>query len=194
MKETFAPADITVYHVKKKVKIEETSYLAYEFTTGKVLAIGKEASALQNNGERVKCVSPFHQGRVDDFNIARVFFKLLFKRCFQGSVLKPTLAFCVPKCTEKIQLTAYEQLLLDAGARRVEIFEGLTLEEFLEKYSEEELKKYTGVIVISKENVQEYAEELLEETYEVLKDWGISKERMVELLLAVEKRKREASE
>lgn len=182
MKGTFAAADITLYHVKKKVTIKEPSYVAYEVSTGKVLAIGKEAENMLCDGKRVKCVSPFHQGRVDDFNVARALFKLLFKKVFEGSIRKPRLAVCVPATCEKIFLTAYEQLMLDAGAREAVLFEGVTLEEFLEKTPEAELEKYTGIVSIAKDNLQEYARELLGEMCDIMKEWGISKEQMLLML------------
>lgn len=188
MKGTFAAADITLYHVKKKVKIKEPSYVAYEVATGKVLAIGKEAENMLCDGKRVKCVSPFHQGRVDDFDVARALFKQLFKRSFAGSVLKPRVAVCLPFTCEKIFLTACEQLMLVAGAREAVLFEGVTLEEFLQKTPAAEWGKYTGIVEISKDDLQEYAKELLEETCDTMKEWGITKEeleRMVKELCRV---------
>lgn len=182
MKGTYAHADITIYHVKKKERIKEPSYVAYEVATGKILAIGKEAESMLCDGRRVNCVSPFHQGRVDDFNVARALFKLLFKRCFEGSIRKPRLAVCVPSICEKVFLTAYEQLMLDAGAREAVLFEGITLEEFLKKTPAGELEKYTGVVAISRDDLQEYAMELLRETCDIMREWGISKERMLEIL------------
>lgn len=156
--------------------------MAYEVATGKILAIGKEAESMLCDGRRVNCVSPFHQGRVDDFNVARALFKLLFKRCFEGSIRKPRLAVCVPSICEKVFLTAYEQLMLDAGAREAVLFEGITLEEFLKKTPAGELEKYTGVVAISRDDLQEYAMELLRETCDIMREWGISKERMLEIL------------
>lgn len=182
MKGTFAAADITFYHVKKKERIKEPSYVAYEVATGKILAIGKEAENMLCDGKRVKCVSPFHQGRVDDFNVASALFKQLFKKVFAGSIRKPRLAVCVPSTREKIFLTAYEQLMLGAGAREAVLFEGVTLEEFLDKTPEGDLEKYTGVVGISKDNLQEYAEELLGETCDIMKEWGISKEQVLLML------------
>lgn len=182
MRGTFAAADITIYHVKKKERSKTPSYVAYEVATGRVLAIGKEAENMLCDGNRVKCVSPFHQGRVDDFNVARALFKMLFKKCFEGSIRKPRLAVCVPFTCEKIFLTAYEQLMLDAGARKAVVFEGITLEEFLKKTPVDELEKYTGVVAISKDDLQEYARELFRETCETLDAWGISKARMMEIL------------
>ncbi len=182
MKGTFAAADITLYHVKKKERIKEPSYVAYEVSTGKVLAIGKEAENMLCDGKRVKCVSPFHQGRVHDFDVARVLFKQLFKRCFAGSVLKPRVAVCLSFPCEKIFLTACEQLMLVAGAREAVLFEGVTLEEFLQKTPAAELERYTGVVAISKNNMQEYAEELLGETCDIMKEWGISREQVLMML------------
>lgn len=182
MKGTFAAADITIYHVKKKERIKEPSYVAYEVATGKVLAIGKEAKNMLCDGKRVKCVSPFHQGRVDDFDVARALFKQLFKRCFAGSVLKPSVAVCMPFHCEKVALTACEQLMLVAGARKAVLFEGVTLEEFLERTPGAELEKYTAVVGISKDDMQEYARELLEETCDAMKEWGITKEELERML------------
>lgn len=182
MKGTYAAADITIYHVKRKERIQEPSYVAYEVSTGKVLAIGKDAENMLCDGNKVKCVSPFHQGRVDDFNVAKVFFKQLFKSCFAGSIWNPRLAVCVPFTCERIFLTAYEQLMLDAGARDAVLFEGVSLEDFLEKTPEKELEKYTGIVAIAKDNLEEYAKELLEETCDIMREWGISKEQMILML------------
>lgn len=185
MKGTFAAADITLYHVKKKVAIKEPSYVAYEVATGKVLAIGKEAKDMLCDGKRVKCVSPFHQGRVDDFDVARALFKQLFKMHFAGSVLKPRVAVCLPFACEKIFLTACEQLMLVAGAREAVLFEGIVLEEFLKKTPEAELKKYAGVVEISKDDLEEYARELLEETCDTMRVWGITKEELERMVKEV---------
>lgn len=100
MKGTYAAADITIYHVKRKERIQEPSYVAYEVSTGKVLAIGEDAENMLCDGNKVKCVSPFHQ----------------------------------------------------------------------------------GIVAIAKDNLEEYAKELLEETCDIMREWGISKEQMILML------------
>ena len=186
MSKEFVPADIVIYKVKDKSRIKEPSLVAYDKKTSKVLAVGKEAAKINCDGEEVGCVSPFHFGVIEDFQVANVLMKLLIKREFKGLWIKPRFALCFSESKDVFPMGIYEDLLKSAGARSVDIFNNTTLDEFLENIKEDKLSEYTGIIWITKENVNEYANELIEETYEQLKKWGISKEEMIGILHKVD--------
>ena len=173
MKNTFAPADIVIYNLKTRTKVSEPSLIVYDTETLKVLAVGNEAYKMNCTANQI-CTSPLHFGEIEDFATANVFFKLLIKREFAGKLVKPRLALCIPKLENAVSVKMYQELLSASGARSAEIFSGVTLDEFIAKSSDDELNKFSGIIWITKENIKEYADELIAETNEKLRNWGLS--------------------
>lgn len=184
MDKNYTPADIVIYNIKKKSRVCESSLIAFDKQSFKVLAVGNEAAKMNCTKEQA-CVSPFHLGEVVDFTVATALMKQLMKREFAGSILKPVLAVCLPELSNPVASKAYEELFLVSGARKVDMFYDVTLDEFIEKCSETELKKYTGVIWITKENINDYAGELMAETYERLIGWGLSKEKIIDIIQGI---------
>lgn len=85
---TNEPADIVIYRQGQGILLKETSLLAYDTTTQKILAIGKEAERLLDHPhENVALCCPLHQGAITDFFAASRLFMGLLRMAFGKSPL-----------------------------------------------------------------------------------------------------------
>lgn len=180
-----APADIIIYKVGEGIVLKEKTLIAIDNNVPKILAIGNEAEKIDTSAEGIECFSPFHFGKIENFSCAEKIMKYFLKRAFGTAFMKPSLVFCFQGVAEEVVLKAYEDAMYCAGAKKVRLYAG-TLNAFLHNTSEKELKQYKGIVEITKDDPSEYAQELVYEAYECMKDWGLSKTQMLEMLNKIE--------
>lgn len=180
-----APADIVIYKVGEGIVLKEKTLIAIDSKVPKVLAIGNEAEKIDTGPEGIECFSPFHFGKIENFSCAEKIMECFLKRAFGTAFMKPSLVLCFPGAAEEVVLKAYEDAMYCAGAKKVRLYAG-TLNAFLHNISEKELKRYKGIVEITKDDPSEYAQELVYEAYECVKNWGLSKTQMLEMLNKME--------
>lgn len=179
------PADIIFYRIGEGIVLREKTLIAFDTSVPKILAIGNEAEKIDTSPEGVECFSPFHFGVIEDFTCAEKMMKYFVKKAFGSSFGRPSLALCFQEPVEGVALKAYEEVMYCAGAKKVQLYPGSS-DSFLQNTPKEELKQYKGVVEITKERPIEYARELVRETCERVRGWGVSREQLVEMLKEIE--------
>ena len=77
----FEPADISIYIQGRGIILKEKSLIAYDETSGKILAYGGEAvHAAENTPDNVKIISPLHRGIIADYTAAVNLFVFLLNK------------------------------------------------------------------------------------------------------------------
>lgn len=187
---TNEPADIVIYRQGQGILLKETSLLAYDTTTQKILAIGKEAERLLDHPhENVALCCPLHQGAITDFFAASRLFMGLLRMAFGKSpLIKPRIAVCVPPNQSEVEKKAMTEAVQQAGAREVWICD-IPADQFIREASEKfpkQYKKFKIMISITKDEPERYVRELLSDTLTYADQAGISRERVTDLLKSID--------
>lgn len=182
------PADIVIHIQGKGIVLREKSLVAFEITTGKVLAVGTEAEALADKESENICVmSPLRQGMVADYTVAeRMFAYMMAKaRGKRFAIRKPAISVCVPQGITEIEKKALSDALIQAGAKEM-IFYVMPMEQFFRESEQfpDINKKYKITIGITKEEPERYVSEELNSILQYAAREGISRDRVAELLQA----------
>ena len=176
----YEPADIVIYVKDKGTVLKEKSLVAYEETSGKILAVGTEAAEFAGKGGEILVCSPLRRGKVADYIAAAALFQELFRKAVGRKTLsKPPVALCAPEGMTEVEKRALEEVIRQAGAREILICD-VPMEDFLEK-AEEKYSRYKVAIGITKEEPDRYVAEGLEEIRHFAGTAGISMDRLEEL-------------
>ena len=180
------PADITIHVRDRGVVLREKSLVAFEASTGKILAVGTEAEAMKGRSSGEICVSsPLRRGIIADYSEAACMFTELLRRVLgKKLLLKPFIAAVVPRGITIVEKKAMEDALFQAGARNVRIFT-MPMEQYLREVKEKQpdlYRKYKVTIGISKDEPERYVKEALGQILQYAGQEGISADRVQELL------------
>lgn len=116
-------ATVLVYVKGKGVVLREPSVVAINSRTGRVLAVGENASLmLGRTPGSVDAIRPLRDGVISDFKVTEVMLKEFIRRVFKGSLakyFKPTIMVCVPSVITQVEQKAVEDACRHAGAKDV---------------------------------------------------------------------------
>ncbi|MHB1453901.1 MAG: rod shape-determining protein MreB [Saccharofermentanales bacterium] len=116
-------ATVLIYVKGKGVVLREPSVVAINSRTGRVLAVGENASLmLGRTPGSVEAIRPLRDGVISDFKVTEVMLKEFIRRVFKGSFakyFKPTIMVCVPSVITQVEQKAVEDACRHAGAKDV---------------------------------------------------------------------------
>jgi len=116
-------ATVLIYVKGKGVVLREPSVVAINSRTGRVLAVGENASLmLGRTPGTVDAIRPLRDGVISDFKVTEVMLKEFIRRVFKGSLakyFKPTIMVCVPSVITQVEQKAVEDACRHAGAKDV---------------------------------------------------------------------------
>ncbi len=188
--QTREPADIVIYLQDKGMVLKEKSLVAYEKSTGNIIAFGTEAEHMKtcSQGDLVIC-SPLQHGAVADYMAAsRLFTGLLQRALGKKPVMKPRIAICVPPNLTEVEKKALEDAVREAGAREIWITD-IPVDQFIREAPvkfPQLYKKFKITIGITKDDPEQYVRELLSDALAYANQAGISRERVTDLLKSVD--------
>lgn len=111
-KKGYDPVTIVIYDRKKNVIIEETSLIAFDKTSGKVLAAGMEAASFADSkDENIVVMCPLRNGVIADYMASLAMFRsILQKASILKSMSRPKMAVCVPGDMTEVEQRAFMDL------------------------------------------------------------------------------------
>lgn len=181
----YEPADIVIYLQGEGMVLKEKALIAYEEATGKIVAYGAEAERLAGGPAEVTVVSPLRRGAIADYRAAKVLISHLLRTARRKkSLLKPSIAVCVPRGFTEVDKKAMEDAMYQSGARDV-TFSDVPVKQFVEELPEKYPERHHRcriVVGITKEEPERYIAEELQEILRFAEENKISAERVAELL------------
>jgi rod shape-determining protein MreB len=117
-------ANTLVYVKGRGIILNEPSVVAVEKSSGKVVAVGKEAKAMlgRTPGE-IEAIRPMKDGVIADFEITEVmlreFIERVQKNRFLARLVRPRIIICVPSGITEVEKRAVRDSAEHAGAREV---------------------------------------------------------------------------
>lgn len=122
------PVTIVILDRKRDQVFREKSLIAFQKSTGKILAVGEETAGYRDKGDDILVRCPFKHGVIADYTLSQAMLRAMLTQAqVLKSVLKPTLAFCVPPNLTEVERRAFEDALYQCGVKKV-----LLLEESLQ--------------------------------------------------------------
>ncbi|MDD4324553.1 MAG: rod shape-determining protein MreB [Eubacteriales bacterium] len=116
-------ATVLVYVEGRGIVLREPAVVAINTKTGRVLAIGEEASLmLGRTPDIVQAIRPLRDGVISDFRITELMLKEFIGRVntgFLARYFKPTIVVCVPSVITPVEQKAVEDACRHAGAKEV---------------------------------------------------------------------------
>ncbi len=116
-------ATVLVYVEGRGIVLREPAVVAINTKTGRVLAIGEEASLmLGRTPDIVQAIRPLRDGVISDFRITELMLKEFIGRVntgFLAKYFKPTIVVCVPSVITPVEQKAVEDACRHAGAKDV---------------------------------------------------------------------------
>lgn len=114
---------VLIYVKGKGIVLNEPSVVAVNSRSGKVLAVGEEASVMIGRTPGiVDAIRPMRDGVISDFKVTEVMLKTFISRVNKGilsSYFKPTIVVCVPSIITPVEQKAVEDACKNAGAKDV---------------------------------------------------------------------------
>jgi rod shape-determining protein MreB len=115
-------ANTIVIH-NDKVVVDEPSIVAVDRTTGKIIAVGKQAQQMHGKThENIKTIRPLKDGVIADFQAAEEMIKGMIKMINPGKrVFQPSLrmVICIPSGITEVEKRAVRDSAEHAGAKEV---------------------------------------------------------------------------
>lgn len=115
-------ANTIIIH-NEKVVVDQPSIVAVDRTTGKVIAVGKQAQMMHGKThENIKTIRPLKDGVIADFQAAEEMIKGMIKMINTGSkFFKPSLrmVICIPSGITEVEKRAVRDSAEHAGAKEV---------------------------------------------------------------------------
>ena len=106
-----------------KVVVDEPSIVAIDRTTGRIIAVGKQAMMMHGKThENIKTVRPLKDGVIADFEAAEQMIKGMIRMISSGSkVFTPSLrmVICIPSGITEVEKRAVRDSAEHAGAKEV---------------------------------------------------------------------------
>ena len=116
-------ATVLIYVKGKGIVLKEPSVVAINTKTGRVLAVGENASLmLGRTPGTVEAIRPLRDGVISDFKVTEIMLREFIRRVYKGRFIKhfkPTIMICVPSVTTQVEQKAVEDACKHAGARTV---------------------------------------------------------------------------
>ena len=116
-------ASVLIYVKGRGVVLREPSVVAINSKTGKVLAVGENASLMLGRTPGiVDAIRPLRDGVISDFKVTEVMLKAFIGRVCKGifsRYFKPTIVVCVPSVITPVEQKAVEDACKHAGAKDV---------------------------------------------------------------------------
>src|SRR5258706_15596843 len=113
----------TLIIANDKVVVDEPSIVAIDRTTGKVLAVGKQAMLMHGKThENIKTVRPLKDGVIADFDAAEHMIRGMIKMINPGKrIFQPSLkmVICIPSGITEVEKRAVRDSAEHAGAKEV---------------------------------------------------------------------------
>ena len=113
----------TIIIANDKVVVDEPSIVAVDRSTGKVIAVGKQAQQLHGKThENIKTIRPLKDGVIADFQAAEEMIKGMIKMINPGKrVFQPSLrmVICIPSGITEVEKRAVRDSAEHAGAKEV---------------------------------------------------------------------------
>lgn len=159
----FEPADIIIYIQGRGIVLKEKSLLAVDKESGKILAYGEKARHMADNfNNNIKIISPLRLGAAADYIAAAGLFKCLLNKVWKKPFIRQPATVCVPEWITEVEKKAIEDILYQAGARKV-LVSCMPIEQLLENIHgfSEEWNKVKTIIAITKDNPESYIKEQL---------------------------------
>lgn len=181
------PADIVIYVKGKGITLREKSLMA--ISGNKIIAYGNECERIQDTftteEESFTVLSPFKQGKIDDFTCAIEMLKHFVNeaRGRKKTFFKPVIGVVVPDDITMSDQRAFEDALFMLGAKECCWILHDSLESVLNDLSPELKKKFDILIGIEKENPLEYIQETISELLIYAKKKNISEDSITDLFL-----------
>ncbi len=114
---------VLIYVKGKGIVLNEPSVVAVNSRSGKVLAVGEDASVMIGRTPGiVDAIRPMRDGVISDFKVTEVMLKTFISRVNKGilsSYFKPTIVVCVPSIITPVEQKAVEDACKNAGAKDV---------------------------------------------------------------------------
>ena len=115
-------ANTIIIH-NEKVVVDQPSIVAVDRTTGKVIAVGKQAQMMHGKThENIKTIRPLRDGVIADFQAAEEMIKGMIKMINPGNrFFKPSLrmVICIPSGITEVEKRAVRDSAEHAGAKEV---------------------------------------------------------------------------
>ena len=99
----------TIIIYNDKIVVDEPSIVAMDRTTGKLIAIGRQARQMQGKThEHIYTVRPLRDGVIADFVITERMLGMLIKKATEGrSLVPPRVVICVPGGSTQVERKAF---------------------------------------------------------------------------------------
>jgi len=114
---------VLIYERGQGVKLVQPSVVAVNSKTGKVLAVGEQASLMLGRTPNVvEAIRPLREGVISDFRATEVMLKAFIGEVckgFRATYFKPTIVVCVPSVITPVEQQAVENACRHAGAKDV---------------------------------------------------------------------------
>lgn len=178
------PADIEIYIKDRGIVLKEKSLIALksEDKLPKILAVGNDVEKINPVSNDIVIISPLHQGLIYDFITAEKMFAYFLKKAINKKFFKTSsISLCIPFQIDNINLKAYEDIIYMSGKKKVR-FIYKSLEEFLQTASPEELNEHQIIVNITKDTPIEYVKERAKETIQYANQYGITKEKLLDIM------------
>ncbi|MBR5270630.1 MAG: rod shape-determining protein [Clostridia bacterium] len=117
-------ANTLIYVKGRGIVVREPSVVALDKYTGKVVAVGLEASEMMGRvPENIVVVRPLKDGVIADFDITQAMIRHFMKNSDISSVFKPRVVVCIPSGITEVERRAVEEAVMQAGAKEVVLVE-----------------------------------------------------------------------
>ena len=105
---------------KKGVVINDKSVMAVDKNTGRVLKLGREASAMIGRAPQdVEIIRPLQGGVVKSYDPTSYMMQQYIKQACGGFVMNPMVMICTPRNISDVEHKAVESSAYNAGAREI---------------------------------------------------------------------------
>ena len=113
-----------IYDRQRGLLLKESSVVAVNKKTNKVVAVGDEANRMVGRTpEYIQVVKPLSDGVISNFEMTFRMIEYFIKKVNIGSFLKPRVIICVPSGITEVEANAVVRAASGAGARKVYLIE-----------------------------------------------------------------------
>ena len=102
------------------VVLKEPSVVAVNMKPETVISVGEEAyKMIGKTPSHIKAVRPLSKGVVCDYKMTEEMVKYFIKKICKDSLVKPSIALCVPSVITNVESNAVVDVAISSGARKV---------------------------------------------------------------------------
>ena len=113
----FGSANLTIVAEGRGVVFCEPSVMVRDASTGRVLAMGSIAKKMLGKlPASMYAVSPIRDGRISDFDAARIMLGSYLEKICGGKLFRPNVLMCVPGTVTEIEKQSLFEVVTSAGA------------------------------------------------------------------------------